>query len=142
MEEILTPAMKEAIAALGELLKADSRNAAIQSAIADYEHSEELNSLIAEYNTQQNLLADLYGKTNGEASDEASEDMRDAIQNRIDALYDQITGHPVYNAYVEAKEAFDALTNEVYAELQFVITGQRPCSHDCSSCGSDCGHHH
>lgn len=142
MEEILTPVMKEAIAALGELLKADSRNAAIQTAIADYEHSEELNSLIAEYNTQQNLLADLYGKTGGEAADEASEDMRDAIQNRIDALYDQITGHPVYNAYVEAKEAFDALTNEVYAELQFVITGQRPCSHDCSSCGSDCGHHH
>ena len=142
MEEMLTPAMKEAIAALGELIKADPRNTAIQAAIADYERSEELNGLIAEYNTQQNLLADLYGKTNGQAADEAGEDMRDAIQDRIDALYDQITGHPVYTAYVAAKEAFDALTNEVYAELQFVITGQRPCSHDCSTCGSDCSHCH
>ena len=142
MEEILTASMKEAVVALGEIIKADARHAAIQNAIADYERSEELNSLITEYNTQQNLLADLYGKTGGEAADEAGEDMRDSIQNRIDQLYDLITGHPVYTAYVEAKEAFDALTNEVYAELQFVITGQRPSSHDCSSCGSDCGHCH
>lgn len=140
--EILSPAMKEAIAALGELIKADPRNAAIQEAIAEYERSEELNALIAEYNTQQNVLSDLYGKTHGSDSDEAAVEMRDAIQERIDTLYDQITGHPVYTAYVSAKEAFDALTNEVYGELQFVITGQRPCSHDCSTCGSDCSHCH
>ncbi len=136
--ETLTPAMKEAIAALGELIKADPRNAAIQEAIAEYERSEELNGLIAEYNTQQNVLSDLYGKTHGSDSDESAVEMRDAIQDRIDALYDQITGHPVYTAYVAAKEAFDALTNEVYGELQFVITGQRPCNHDCSSCGGGC----
>ena len=136
--ETLTPAMKEAIAALGELIKADPRNAAIQEAIAEYERSEELNGLIAEYNTQQNVLSDLYGKTHGSDSDESAVEMRDAIQDRIDALYDQITGHPVYTAYVAAKESFDALTNEVYGELQFVITGQRPCNHDCSSCGGGC----
>ena len=136
--ETLTPAMKEAIAALGELIKADPRNAAIQEAIAEYERSEELNGLIAEYDTQQNVLSDLYGKTHGSESDESAVEMRDAIQDRIDALYDQITGHPVYTAYVAAKEAFDALTNEVYGELQFVITGQRPCNHDCSSCGGGC----
>ncbi len=142
MEEILTPEMKSAIAALGELIKADPRHTAIQAAIAEYERCEELNGMIAEYNTQQNLLSDLFAKTQGEAATEADEDMRDTIQGRIDQLYDQITGHPVYTAYVEAKEAFDGLTNEVYGELQFVITGQRPCNHDCSSCGSDCGHHH
>lgn len=136
--ETLTPAMKEAIAALGELIKADARNTAIQEAIAEYERSEELNGLIAEYNTQQNVLSDLYGKTHGSDEDEAAVEMRDAIQDRIDALYDQITGHPVYTAYVAAKEAFDALTNEVYGELQFVITGQRPCNHDCSSCSGGC----
>ncbi len=142
MEEILTPAMKEAIAALGTLIKEDPRHAAIQETIAEYERCEELNGLIAEYNTQQNLLSDMFAKTHGEAATEADEDMRDTIQGRIDQLYDQITSHPVYTAYVEAKEAFDGLTNEVYEELQFVITGQRPCHHDCSSCGSDCGHHH
>lgn len=136
MEEILTPEMKAVIAKLGELIKADSRCLAIQETIADYERSEELNGLIAEYNAQQNALADAYGKDG-----EADETLRTAVQQRIDTLYDQITSHPVYLAYVDAKQAFDQLTNEVYAELQFVITGQRPCSHDCSSCGSSCGHH-
>ena len=136
MEEILTPEMKAAVAALGELVKADARNLAIQHAIDAYEHSEELNNLIAEYNTQQDLLADAYAKN------EATEEFKAAIQMRIDALYEQITEHPVYTAYIEAKQAFDALTAEIYAELQFVITGHRPCSHDCSSCHSDCCHHH
>ena len=137
MEELLTPEMKAVIASLGELIKADPRHLAIREAIDEYERSEELNNLITEYNMQQNALADAYGK-NGESDDA----LRTVVQSRIDALYDQITEHPVYVAYVDAKQAFDALTNEVYGELQFVITGQRPCSHDCSSCHSDCGHHH
>lgn len=137
MEELLTPEMKAVIAKLGEIIKADPRHQAIRDCIEEYERSEELNNLIAEYNMQQNALADAYGK-NGEA-DEA---LRTAVQARIDALYDQITTHPVYVAYVDAKQAFDALTTEVYGELQFVITGQRPCSHNCASCHSDCGHQH
>lgn len=139
MEEKLTPEMKEVIAKLGELVKADERCQRIQSTISDYEHSEELTALIGEYNTQQNLLADAYNKPEGDRT--ASEEFKSAVQARIDALYDQITTHPVYTAYVAAKNEFDALTQEIYAELQFVITGERPCSHDCSSCGGSCGCH-
>ena len=126
MEEKLTPEMKEVIAKLGELVKADERCTRIQSTISDYEHSEELTALIGEYNTQQNLLADAYNKPEGDRT--ASEEFKSAVQARIDALYDQITTHPVYTAYVAAKNEFDALTQEIYAELQFVITGERPCS--------------
>ena len=139
MEEKLTPEMKEVIAKLGELVKADERCTRIQSTISDYEHSEELTALIGEYNTQQNLLADAYNKPEGDQT--ASEEFKSAVQARIDALYDQITTPPVYTAYVAAKNEFDALTQEIYAELQFVITGERPCSHDCSSCGGSCGCH-
>ena len=139
MEEKLTPEMKEVIAKLGELVKADERCTRIQSTISDYEHSEELTALIGEYNTQQNLLADAYNKPEGDRT--ASEEFKSDVQARIDALYDQITTHPVYTAYVAAKNEFDALTQEIYAELQFVITGERPCSHDCSSCGGSCGCH-
>lgn len=139
MEEKLTPEMKDLIAKLGELVKADERCTRIQSTISDYEHSEELTALIGEYNTQQNLLADAYNKPEGDQT--ASEEFKSAVQARIDALYDQITTHPVYTAYVAAKNEFDALTQEIYAELQFVITGERPCSHDCSSCGGSCGCH-
>jgi cell fate (sporulation/competence/biofilm development) regulator YmcA (YheA/YmcA/DUF963 family) len=137
MEEKLTQEMKEVIAQLGELVKADERCKRIQSTISDYEHSEELTSLIGEYNTQQNLLADAYNKPAGDAM--ASDEFKSAVQARIDTLYDTITTHPVYTAYVAAKNEFDALTQEIYGELQFVITGERPCSHDCSSCGGSCG---
>ncbi len=139
MEEILTPEMKEIIAQLGAVVKADKRCRAIEETIEEYERSEELNTLIAEYNAQQNLLADAYASEGAEA---LSEEMKMTIQARIEQLYEQITNHPVYTAYVSAKEAFDGLTNEIFAELQFVITGQRPCSHNCSSCHSDCGHEH
>ena len=135
METTLPKEMLELIAQLGELVKADARCAAIEHTIEDYEHSEELNALIGEYNAQQNLLADAYAK-----GDELTDEVRTAIQNRIDALYEQIVNHPVYVAYVEAKNAFDALTTEIFGELQFVITGQRPCSHNCSSCHADCSH--
>ena len=137
METTLTKEMLELIAQLGALVKTDARCAAIEHTIEDYEHSEELNALIGEYNAQQNLLADAYAK-----GDELTDEVRTAIQNRIDALYEQIVNHPVYVAYVEAKNAFDALTTEIFGELQFVITGQRPCSHNCASCHSDCGHQH
>ena len=137
METTLTKEMLELIAQLGALVKTDARCAAIEHTIEDYEHSEELNALIGEYNAQQNLLADAYAK-----GDELTDEVRTAIQNRIDTLYEQIVNHPVYVAYVEAKNAFDALTTEIFGELQFVITGQRPCSHDCSSCHSNCSHNH
>ena len=137
METTLTKEMLELIAQLGALVKTDARCAAIEHTIEDYEHSEELNALIGEYNAQQNLLADAYAK-----GDELTDEVRTAIQNRIDALYEQIVNHPVYVAYVEAKNAFDALTTEIFGELQFVITGQRPCSHNCSSCHADCSHNH
>lgn len=136
MNEILTPEMKELIAKLGELVKADERCHAIEAAIDEYEHCDELNSLIAEYNAQQNVLADAYGKS------DVSDELRETVKNRIDELYDAVTTHPVYTAYLEAKQAFDELTSEIFAELQFVITGSRPCSHNCSSCHSDCGHNH
>lgn len=137
MEEILTQEMKDIIASLGKLIKADDRCRAIEEKIDAYEKSEELTSLIGEYNMQQNILADAY-------SDPAknTDEFKKTVQARIDELYDKIVSHPVYVDYVGAKSAFDELTQEVYAELQFAVTGTRPCSHDCSSCHGDCGHEH
>lgn len=136
MNEILTEEMKGLIAQLGALVKADERCHSIEKAIDEYEHCEELNGLIAEYNAQQNILADAYGKS------DISDELRETVKNRIDELYDSVTNHPVYVAYLNAKQSFDELSNEIFAELQYVITGSRPCSHNCSSCHSDCGHNH
>ena len=129
MAELLTADMKHLIGKLGELVKADPRNESIRQAIEDYERSEDLNALIAEYNAQQSVLTDAYA-----GADKPDEALAEALQQRIDSLYESITAHPVYKAYLDAKRDFDSLTNGIIAELQYVITGERSCGHDCSSC--------
>ena len=123
----MTDQMQSLITALGTLVREDPRCRQLEAAIEEYERSQELNDLIAEYNDQQNLLADSFG---------ADELTRNAVQKRIDQLYDDITNHPVYTAYTDAKAEFDDLTSAIYGELQFAITGQRPCAGNCGSCGS------
>ena len=131
MADLLSLEMKALIAELGELVKADPRNESIRQAIEDYERSDELNALVAEYNAQQNALTDLYTAAGDGKPDE---EVTKAVQGRNDALYDAILAHPVYKAYLDAKRAFDSLTNGIIAELQYVITGERSCGHDCSTC--------
>lgn len=124
--EILSDAIRSAADVLGALIKDDERTKRLDAAMEDYERSEELNAIIAEYNTQQSLMAST-AESDGAA--------RDAIAARIDKLYSDATNHPVYTSYMEAKKSFDSLMSEVYGEIEYVITGSRPCSHDCSSCG-------
>lgn len=122
----MTEAMTNAAHALGELIKNDSAAIKLNAALEDYERSEELMGLIGEYNVQQELLM---------SATDADEKVRDSITDRANELYEKITHHAVYTAYTEAKAEFDALYSEVMGELEFAITGKRPCTHDCSSCG-------
>lgn len=122
----MTQEMIKAIHELGNLIKSDGASERLNHAVEDYERCEELMNLIAEYNTQQELMA---------SSVDADASVREKINDRIDELYSKVTSHPVYLEYGRAKSEFDALYGEVIEELQFAVTGQRPCSHDCSSCG-------
>ena len=101
-----------------------------------YEKDEDLQKLMLEYNVQQTALAEEYKK---EQVDPA---IIEAIEARLDAIVKEVTEKDVFVALNEANEAVNALMQEVNGEIEFNITGQRPCTHDCHSCGSDCGHHH
>ena len=37
-----------------------------------------------------------------------------------------------------AQEKLNALMQSVNSDIQFYAFGERPCTHDCSSCGADC----
>lgn len=126
----LNEEIKKAAVALGELIKNDEISVTLDHAMEDYERSEELMALISEYNAEQQVLADI---------SEPDTDVSKKVSERIDALYHEITEHPVYAAYIEAKSEFDELYREVMAEVEFGVTGEHPCTHDCSSCG---GCHH
>ena len=126
----------ELAAQLGQAIKADARVAKMEEAKAAYEKDEEIQKLMLEYNAQQIAMAEEYKK---EAVDEK---IIEAIENRLNQIVEEVTTNPTFIAINEAQEAVQALMTEVNAEIEFQITGQRPCAHDCSSCGSDCGHHH
>ena len=120
----MNEAIMKAAHVLGDLIKNDPVTDALNHSMEDYERSEELMALIGEYNAQQEHLMTA-----------AEDDIREKITARAEELYNTITTHPVYVAYMKAKHEFDMLYNEVMGEVQFGITGERPCSHDCSSCG-------
>ena len=74
--------------------------------------------------------------------DPVDQQIIEAIEHRLDEIVSAVTSSPVFVMVNEAQEAVNKLMSEVNSEIEFQITGQRPCTHDCSSCGSDCGHHH
>ena len=126
----------ELAAQLGQAIKADERITKMNEARVAYEKDEDLQKLMLEYNVQQTALAEEYKK---EQVDPA---IIESIEARLDAIVKEVTEKDVFVALNEANEAVNALMQEVNSEIEFNITGVRPCTHDCSSCGSDCGHHH
>jgi len=130
MDIIISNELKEAIHKVGELIKNDHRYIEMTKASADYSSNAELNSMLDEYGALQASLAAEYEK---EDLDEAS---IKPIQERMNELYSSVTSHPVYVAFKESSESYSELTDAVYAELEYAVTGQRKvdCTHDCSTC--------
>ena len=126
----------ELAAQLGQAIKADERVIKMDNARVAYEADTGVQQLMFEYNMQQIALQEEYKKTS------IDKNVIEAIEKRIDQIVAEVTANPTFIALNEAEEAVNALMQEVNAEITFQITGKRPCAHDCSSCGSDCGHHH
>ncbi len=119
----MTDKIRIAAHTLGELIKDDPVTIALNAALDEYERSEDITALIGEYNAVQ------------EAAITAEGEEKDKLADRLNELYEEITSHPVYAGYINAKAAFDALYSEVMGEVEFAITGEHPCTHDCSTCG-------
>ena len=132
MTELLTPAMKEAVEALAKLIREDMRYAAYTVAAKAYNEDDTIIRMITEFNVHQTALTEEYAKP------EREEVLIQSIQKRVDTLYEAITTAPSYENFVRAKEENDALLKAVSDELDFRVTGKRPCTHDCSSCHADC----
>lgn len=127
----LRPELVELITKVGEMVRADDRYVAFEKAADDYAKDPEIATALTEYNVQQAALAEAFG------AEERDEALVSSIQQRINALYKQITESPVYVAYREAGEEYETFTKAFYGEIEYAITGRRPsdCTHDCSTCG-------
>jgi len=122
----------ELAAELGKALKEDDRLKALESARLAYETSAELQSMMSEYETQQQILQTEVGK-----AEERDMLLVENVQNRINELYKAIMMHPVFVALNEAQETVNSLMNAVNSTITMQITGEEPsgCTHNCATCG-------
>ncbi len=93
-----------------------------------YDHNDDLNRKIMEYSVQQRALQETA------TSPDRDETVMNQIQARIDVLYEEICNDASFNAVNEAQEAVNVLMNEVNETITYNITGQKACTHDCSTC--------
>lgn len=119
---------------LGNAIKADERMTTLNKAREAYEANVELGRMAIEFEIQQRALANEYGKP------ERDEALITSIQKRAQELYDKITASEEYKAMAAAEEAMNKLMNEVNTIITTEITGEAPCTHDCSTCGGHCHH--
>ena len=125
-EEVLV-----AVKNLCDLMKADPRYVAVNEAGKAYSENPEISTLLIEYQAQQTALTELYAK------DERDDGIIDAIQGRLNEIYTAIIENPLYVAFKEASDEYEAYYKSIYEEMEFHLTGKRPnsgCTHDCSTC--------
>ena len=121
----------ELAAELGQTLKDDARIIALNAARDAFEADADVAALMTEYEVQQNAIHEEAMK------EDRSEDVLNAIQDRIEAIYAKITESKSYQALEAAQNEVNALMEAVNNTITFNITGEEPssCTHNCSTCG-------
>ena len=114
---------------LGKTIKADPRMERLNNAKKAYDDDITLNKYMMEYDVQQKAMSKEYEKSEKDMM------LISEIQKRVDELYKLITENPVFAELDEAQADVNALMNEVNQTITYNITGENPCTHDCSTCG-------
>lgn len=119
---------------LGEAIAKDEAVVAFNDAKRAYEENEAITKAINEYNAQRMILGQEFTK------DTAMQDsvLIETLQKSISENYDFIMNSPEYAALSAAQEKVNALMQSVNSDINFYAFGERPCTHDCSSCSSNC----
>ena len=119
---------------LGEAIAKDEILQNFNEAKKAYEENLELQHFVFEYNTQRTILGNEFKK---ELS-EQNEELIKLVKEKTDELFTAITEHEVYKDFIKAQEAVNKLMTDVNSEINFYVFGERPCTHDCSTCSSSC----
>ena len=127
--------VEECAKLLGEAIAQDAAVVAFNGAKAAFENDKELQEAIREYNVQRMLLGQEFTK----GADEQNAELIARLQARIDELYKLVTESDAFILYNQTQEGVNALMQKVNSDINFYAFGERPCTHDCSSCSADCG---
>ena len=116
---------------LGKALKEDKRLLKLNETREAYENNERVATLSTEYEVQQKAMQLEAMK------EDRNEELMKMIQDRIDAIYNQIIETEEYKALEKAQEDVNELMNMVNETISFQIRGEEAsaCTHNCSTCG-------
>ncbi len=130
MEKKLSDELLNAINKVGELIKADPRYREAVESTSAYSSDKEINEMLDEYSALQSSLSAEYEKT------DFDESVIKPIRDRMNELYSAVMGNETYIRFKESSEAYREMTEAVYEELEYAVTGERrvECTHDCSTC--------
>ena len=126
--------IKEFAKKLGEAIAASEPVQEYLAAKTAYETDAQLSAAIREYGAQRMALGEEQMKDTAMQDDEL---MR-KLEERIGELYALITTSEAYLNLRSTQEAINLLMQSVNSDINFYAFGERPCTHDCSSCSSDC----
>ena len=120
---------------LGEAIAKDPRLVEFEEARKNYENDIELQNALKEYEVQQQALQSEMLK------DEKDGFTIDAINERINELYEQIVTNASFLHLNQIQVEVNELMNEVNNTITCAITGEDPktaCTHNCATCHSQC----
>lgn len=123
---------------LGEAIAKDEAVVAFEAAKKAYEEHEELQKALREYGAQRMVLGQEFTKDTAMQDGELIE----KLQTRINELYTFIMESEEYKAVNAAQERVNILMQSVNSDINFYAFGERPCTHDCSTCSSGCSSKH
>ncbi|MBE6655534.1 MAG: YlbF family regulator [Ruminococcaceae bacterium] len=126
--------VKECTKLLGEAIAASEEVKGYLAAKEAYDTSRELQAKLGEYSAQRMLL----GEERMKSPDAQDDTLIAKLEARIETLYEEITHAEVYLALTAAQNAVNLLMQEVNGDINFYAFGERPCTHDCSTCHADC----
>jgi len=120
--------MMEVANQLGKIIKESETYRELDAAKAEYDNCEHIKQYMQEYQVDRQALENAAAQENPETL------VIETLQNRLDELYKLITEDSVFIRFTNAQNAVNELMEQVNNEITFAITGQRPCTHDCSTC--------
>ncbi|MBQ9428526.1 MAG: YlbF family regulator [Clostridia bacterium] len=128
---MMTEEIKNKAIELGKLIANSEEVCAANAAKAAYGADATVQNAIAEYNAQNQALANAYGE------DPKDEALIASVKTRIGELYNTIVNAESYLAYVRAEAKITDLMKEVNDVINFEVTGVLPsdeCTGNCASC--------
>ncbi len=113
---------------LGQMIQDSEEMKAYKEAEEAQKNDEATQEAMSEFNLNRlNLARDMQ---NGKISRE------DAVEANNKAFEELCEKAPLIRDYVDKKEAFDKMVNQINTIINFYITGSTgECTHDCSTCG-------